>query len=336
MNEARKIIANELACQNSELFFTSGGTESDNWALCGSADALREKGNHIITSAIEHHAVLHTCEFLHRHGFDITYLSPDKDGRISPEAVERAIRPGTILISVMYANNEIGTLQPIRQIGEIARAHRVLFHTDAVQAFGHLSIHLDELPVDLLSASAHKLGGPKGVGLVYVRSLVPLNSYLHGGAQERGRRAGTENVAGIVGFGQAVKETAQKREQVNSKVLGLREHLIRRIETEIPGAYLNGSREFRLPGNVNIRLEGIEGESVLILLDMAGICASSGSACTSGSLDPSHVLRAVGLSDEEARSSVRLTLGEENTLEEIDRCAEELKTVVTRLRQMRG
>lgn len=334
VDEARETIAKNLGVKTQEIYFTAGGSESDNWALQATARAYGEKGKHIITSAIEHHAILHTCRELERQGFEITYLPVDENGLVSPAAVEEAIREDTILISIMFANNEIGTIQPIAEIGAIARKHQVLFHTDAVQAFGQIPIHVEEMHIDMLSASGHKLNGPKGIGFLYIRQGVKIRSFIQGGQQERGRRAGTENVPGIVGIGCATARAFSIMEDKTKQEIALREYLIDRILTEIPYSRLNGARENRLPNNVNISFEFIEGESLLILLDGKGICASSGSACTSGSLDPSHVLLAIGLPHEKAHGSLRLTLSEENTKEEMDYVVDNLKQIVDRLRSM--
>ena len=334
VNEARRAIAEVIGAKQEEIHFTAGGTEADNWALKAVAESNIHKGRHIITTKIEHHAILHTCKYLEKRGFEVTYLDVDRDGVIDLGQLETAIRPDTILISVMFANNEIGTLEPIGEIGKLAREKGILLHTDAVQAFGQIPVQVDELGVDLLSASAHKLNGPKGIGMLYVRTGVKLGSFLHGGGQERNRRAGTENVPGIVGFGAAATRAMGIMEQKAAKERELRDYLIQRIEAEIPYCRLNGHREKRLPGNVNFSFSFIEGESLLIMLDMKGICASSGSACTSGSLDPSHVLLAIGLKHEEAHGSLRMTLSEENTREEMDFVVEELKQIVTRLREM--
>lgn len=332
--QAKGTIAQTLGVEANEIYFTAGGTESDNWAIKAVYEAYREKGSHIITSKIEHHAVLHTCEYLERQGAKVTYLDTDADGLVDLEQLKRAICPDTILISVMYANNEIGTIQPVRQIGEIAKEHGILFHTDAVQAYGQLPVNAPGCHIDLLSASGHKLNGPKGIGFLYAGRKVKIRSFIHGGQQERGRRAGTENVPGIVGLDAAVKRAYRMMEDKSRIVSGLRDYLIARIEKEIPGVRLNGHRSMRLPGNVNFSFEGAEGESMLIMLDRKGICASSGSACTSGAIDPSHVLMAIGLSGELARGSLRLTLGEENTAEEMDTVVEELKRIVGRIREM--
>ena len=331
---AREEIAKSIGAKPQEIYFTAGGSESDNWALIATAEAYEAKGKHIITTKIEHHAVLHTCEYLQKRGFHITYLNVDEDGLIRLEELEAAIRPDTILISIMAANNEIGTIQPIAEIGAIARKHQVLFHTDAVQAYGHISMNVEECHIDMLSASAHKINGPKGTGFLYIRQGVKSRSFIHGGAQERSRRAGTENVPAIAGFGAAVKRAFDNMESRIKTETELRDYLIERIGNEVPHCKLNGHREKRLPNNVNFSFEFIEGESLLIMLDMKGICASSGSACTSGSLDPSHVLLAIGLPHEKAHGSLRLTLSEENTKEELNYVVECVKEIVTKLRGM--
>ena len=334
VTEQREIIARALGAKSNEIYFTAGGTESDNWALKATAEAYASRGKHIITTKIEHHAILHTGEYLEGRGFEVTYLDVDDKGLVRPEDVEAAIRPDTILISVMFANNEIGTIEPIKAIGEIARRHNVLFHTDAVQAFGQVPINVDELGVDMLSASGHKLNGPKGIGFLYIRKGVKIRSFIHGGAQERKRRAGTENVPGIIGLGKAVERAVATMAERSAKEIGLRDHLISRVLEEIPYCRLNGDPVDRLPNNANFSFRFIEGESLLIMLDMKGICASSGSACTSGSLDPSHVLLAIGLPHEIAHGSLRLTLGEETTREDIDYVVDSLKEIVARLREM--
>lgn len=331
---ARDTIAKAIGAKTEEIYFTAGGSEADNWALKATAEAYESKGKHIITSKIEHHAILHTCEYLEKHGFEITYLDVDENGLISLDKLEKAIRPDTILISIMFANNEIGTIEPVAEIGKIAHAHGVLFHTDAVQAFTQVPINVDEMNIDMLSTSGHKLNGPKGIGFLYIRKGVKIRSFVHGGAQERKRRAGTENVPGIVGFGKAVELAVASMEERTGRETKLRDHLIERIEKEIPYSKLNGDRQKRLPNNVNFCFRFIEGESMLIKLDMAGICASSGSACTSGSLDPSHVLLAIGLPHEIAHGSLRLTLGADTTLEDIDRTVDELKKIIEYLRSM--
>lgn len=331
---ARDIFAKSLHASSGEIYFTGGGSESDNWAIKGVAEVYKEKGKHIITTQIEHHAVLHTCKFLESQGFEVTYVGVDENGIVRMDELERAIRPDTILISVMFANNEIGTIQPIKEIGRLAREKGILFHTDAVQAYGHISIDVEECCIDLLSASAHKLRGPKGIGFLYIRKGVKIRSFIHGGSQERGRRAGTENVPGIVGFAKAVSMATEQMKEKMDRVTGLRDYLIEQIEEKVPYCRLNGDRQKRLPGNVNFSFQFIEGESLLIMLDLKGICASSGSACTSGSLDPSHVLLAIGLCHEIAHGSLRLTLGEENTKEEMDFVVESIQEVVGKLRDM--
>ncbi len=331
---ARETIAGTLGAEANEIYFTAGGSESDNWALKAVFEAWQDKGRHIITSRIEHHAVLHTCEYLEKMGARVTYLDVDSEGLVDPGQLERAIRPDTILISVMAANNEVGTIQPVKEIGEIAAAHGVLFHTDAVQAYGHLPLAVQEYHIDLLSASAHKFNGPKGAGFLYAGKKAGIRSFIHGGQQERGRRAGTENVPGIVGMAAAARRAHEHMEERAQKERMLRDYLIGRIETEIPDVALNGHRTRRLPNNVNFSFADMEGETMLIMLDMAQICASAGSACTSGAVDPSHVLLAMGLSGERARGSLRLTLSEENTREELDTVVEELARIVARVRGM--
>ncbi len=332
--QARETIAGTLGAEANEIYFTAGGSESDNWALKAVFEAWQDKGRHIITSRIEHHAVLHTCEYLEKMGARVTYLDVDSEGLVDPGQLERAIRPDTILISVMAANNEVGTIQPVKEIGEIAAAHGILFHTDAVQAYGHLPLAVQECHIDLLSASAHKFNGPKGAGFLYVGKKAGIRSFIHGGQQERGRRAGTENVPGIVGMAAAARRAHEHMEERAQKERMLRDYLIGRIEAEIPDVALNGHRTRRLPNNVNFSFADMEGETMLIMLDMAQICASAGSACTSGAVDPSHVLLAMGLSKERARGSLRLTLSEENTREELDTVVEELARIVARVRGM--
>lgn len=334
MDHARQTIADSLGAKPEEIYFTAGGSESDNWALKATAEAYASKGKHIITTKIEHHAILHTCEYLEKRGFEITYLNVDRDGLISLDELKAAIRPDTILISVMFANNEIGTIEPIAEIGEIAKEHGVLFHTDAVQAYAQVPINVDEMHIDMLSASGHKLNGPKGIGFLYIRKGVKIRSFVHGGAQERSRRAGTENIPGIVGLGAAVERAMRIMDSKTQREIELRDYLIGRLENEIPHCWLIGHRTKRLPNNINFSFLFIEGESMLIMLDMKGICASSGSACTSGSLDPSHVLLAIGLKHEEAHGSLRLTLSEDSTKEEMDIVADEVKKIVQRLRDM--
>jgi cysteine desulfurase len=334
ITKSRETIAATLGAKPDEIYFTAGGSEADNWALKATAEAYAAKGKHIITSKIEHHAILHTCEYLEKRGFEVTYLDVDEFGVVKLDQLEAAIRPDTILISIMFANNEIGTIQPIKQIGEIAKAHGILFHTDAVQAYGQLPINVDELNIDMLSSSGHKLNGPKGIGFLYIRKGVKIRSFVHGGAQERKRRAGTENVPGIVGYGKAAEIAAETMQERTAKEAELRDYLISRILKEIPYARLNGHPTDRLPNNANFCFQFIEGESLLIMLDMEGICGSSGSACTSGSLDPSHVLLAIGLPHEIAHGSLRLTLGADTTREDIDFVVEKVKTIVERLRSM--
>ncbi len=334
VDEARGIIAQALGADISEIYFTGSGTEADNWALKAVVDAYAEKGNHIITSKIEHHAILHTCEYLQKHGVEVTYVDVDENGIIKLDQLEKAIRPTTILISVMFANNEIGTIQPIKEIGEIAKKNKILFHTDAVQAFGQLEINVNDLGIDMLSASAHKLNGPKGIGLLYIKKGVKIRSLLHGGAQERQRRAGTENVPGIVGFGKAVEIAMATMKERTEKETMLRNLLMKRVLEEIPFVRVNGDKIRRLPNNANFSFQFIEGESLLIMLDMNNICGSSGSACTSGSLDPSHVLLAIGLPHEIAHGSLRLTVNEEITEEEIHYTVDKVKEIVEKLRKM--
>jgi len=331
---ARETIAGALGAKPNEIYFTNGGTESDNWALIATAEAYQNKGNHIITTKIEHHAILHTCEYLENRGFSVTYLDVDEYGVVKLDELKKAIRPETILISVMFANNEIGTVQPIKEIGEIANKNGILFHTDAVQAFGHVPINVDECHIDMLSSSAHKLNGPRGVGFLYIRTGVKIKAFIHGGAQERKRRGGTENTPGIVGFGKAVEIAMATMKERTQQEQTLRDHLIERVMKEVPFVRLNGHPSKRLSNNANFAFQFIEGESLLIMLDMDGICGSSGSACTSGSLDPSHVLLAIGLPHEIAHGSLRLTLNEEITMEQIDFTVESIKKIVARLRAM--
>ena len=330
----RDRIAATLGAKSNEIYFTAGGSEADNWALKATAEAYRSKGNHIITTKIEHHAILHTAQYLEKNGYEVTYLDVDGDGKVRLEDLKKAIRPETILISIMFANNEIGTIEPIKEIGQIAHEHGILFHTDAVQAYGQLPINVDECQIDMLSASGHKLNGPKGIGFLYIRKGVKIRSFIHGGAQERKRRAGTENVPGIVGMGTAAKRAADTREERTANEVEVRDYLIDRVLKEIPYSRLNGHRTDRLPNNANFSFRFIEGESLLIMLDGKGICASSGSACTSGSLDPSHVLLAIGLPHEIAHGSLRLTINEEIAKEDIDYVVENLKAIIERLRNM--
>lgn len=334
VGKAREQAAALIGAKPNEIYFTAGGSESDNWAIRAAAEGLADKGRHIVTSKIEHHAVLHTCEYLERQGYEVTYLDVDAEGQVSPEALQKAIRQDTILISVMTANNEIGTIEPIAELGRIAHENGVLFHTDAVQAYGHIPLNVEEMQIDLLSASGHKLNGPKGVGILYCRENLRLHPLIYGGAQERGRRAGTLNVPGIVGFGKAAALAGETMQERMERETALRDYLIDRALAEIPYTRLNGHRRNRLSNNASFCFRFIEGESLLILLDQQGICGSSGSACTSGALDPSHVLLAIGLPHEIAHGSLRLTLSEENTREEIDRTLDTLKEIVGRLRNM--
>ncbi len=334
VEDARSKVAKAIGARQDEIFFTSGGTESDNWALIGGALSHQKKGNHIITSAIEHHAILHTCQYLEKQGFQVTYLPVDETGKVKIEDLKRAITDKTILVSIMFANNEIGTIQPIQEIGALCREKNILFHTDAVQAIGNVKIDVQEMQIDMLSLSAHKFYGPKGIGALYIRKGVRIDSYLHGGAQERKKRAGTENVAGIVGLGTAIEKAAGSLDENTTRIRMLRDRLLEQIITTIPHCSLNGHRTDRLPGNINISFEFIEGESLLLLLDHAGIAASTGSACSSGSLEPSHVLMAIGVPIEIAHGSLRLTLGCENSEEDIAYVCEELRKAVERLRTM--
>lgn len=333
IKKAREKTAKVLGAQPNEIYFTSGGTESDNWAIKGIADANKEKGRHIITTSIEHHAVLHTCQNLEKQGFAVTYLPVQSNGIISLDDLKRAIRKDTILISIMFANNEIGSIQPIKEIGKIAKEKGIYFHTDAVQAVGHIPIDVNELNIDLLSLSAHKFNGPKGVGALYVRNGTKISNLIHGGAQERKLRAGTENVPGIVGLGKAIEIAIEDMDKKNEYVSNLRDRLINGL-LKIPDTILNGDSKLRLPGNVNVCFKYIEGESILLHLDQLGICASSGSACTSASLQPSHVLLAIGLPVEIAHGSLRLTLSNENTQEEVDYVLSQLPSIIEKLRAL--
>ena len=334
ITKGREQIAEVLGAKKEEIYFTAGGSESDNWALKATFEAYKSKGNHIITTKIEHHAILHTCEYLEKRGAKITYLDVDENGVVDLDQLQKAITPETILISVMFANNEIGTIQPIKEIGMIAKEHNILFHTDAVQAFGQVPINVDELNIDMLSSSGHKINGPKGIGFLYIRKGVKIRSFVHGGAQERKRRAGTENVPGIVGYGVAAKRAADSMEERTKKEIELRDYFIGRILNEIPYVRLNGDPKRRLPNNINVSFQFVEGESLLIMLDMKGIAASSGSACTSGSLDPSHVLLAIGLPHEIAHGSLRMTISDETTKEDLDYTLDQIKEIISRLRQM--
>lgn len=334
VNQAKRRIAAILNAKQEEIFFTAGGTEADNWALKMVMETYRYKGRHLITTAIEHHAILHTCRYLETQGVEVTYLGVDEDGVIDLEELKQAIRPDTVLISVMFANNEVGTVEPIREIGEIAKERGILFHTDAVQAFGQVPIDTEEMHIDLLSASGHKINGPKGVGFLYIRSGLELHSMLHGGAQESGRRAGTENVPGIVGMAVAAQKAADNMKTKGAAEMKLQDYLIDKIEREIPYCRLNGHRTKRLPGNVNFSFRFIQGESLVLMLDRKGICASSGSACTSGELNPSHVLLALGRNEEEAEGALRITLSEKNSMEEMEFVVECLKEAVQKLRSI--
>ncbi len=334
VEHAREVVANFIGAKTNEIYFTGGGSESDNWALIGTAFSLRDKGNHIITTKIEHHAILHTCDFLEKQGYEITYLDVDDKGVVDIQQLKDAIKPTTILVSVMFANNEIGTIEPIKEIGAITKEKGIYFHTDAVQAYGHVRINVDELGIDMLSASGHKINGPKGVGIMYIRNSVKIGSFIHGGAQERGRRAGTHNTPGIVGFAKATELADAKLESRKVYEEELRDYLINRILSEVPYTKLNGHETDRLSNNANFSFRFIEGESLLIMLDQRGICGSSGSACTSGSLDPSHVLLAIGLPHEIAHGSLRLTLSDETTKDDIDKTIDAIKVVVDRLRGM--
>lgn len=334
VEDARTAIADTLGAVPNEIYFTGGGSESDNWALKLVADKYKDIGKHIITTAIEHHAILHSAEYLEKNGFDVTYIEPDNNGYISPSKVADAIRPDTILISVMAANNEVGTIEPISEIGKIAHERGIIMHTDAVQAYGHIPIDVKTMNVDMLSASGHKFNGPKGVGFLYVNNNVKFGSFIHGGAQERGRRAGTINVPGIVGMAEAAKIHAQSMEDDNAYVSKLRDYMIDKIKSEIPYTYVNGALTDRLPNNINVSFEFIEGETLLIMLDQDGICASSGSACTSGSLNPSHVLKAMGVTNSLSHSALRLSISKDTTYDEADYVITRLKIYVDRLRRM--
>jgi cysteine desulfurase len=334
IDEAREKVAKALGCESKNIYFTSSGSESDNWAIKGVAFANKDKGNHIITSSIEHHAVLHTCEYLEKHGFEITYLPVKENGTVDVKELKKAIRKDTILISIMYANNEIGTIQPIEEIGKIAREKDIYFHTDAVQAVGNIEINLKDLDVDLLTLSGHKFNAPKGVGVLYIKDGVKIDNLIHGGGQERGKRASTESVANIVGLGTAIELATKNIEKKSKHLIKLREKCIKGIMDKIPNTILNGDPKKRLPGNVNVCFKHIEGESILLMLDQLGICASSGSACTSGSLDPSHVLLAIGLPHEIAHGSLRLSFSKDNTQKEVDYLLEVLPGIIENLRKM--
>lgn len=331
---AREQIAEVIGAKPEEIYFTAGGSEADNWALKAACEAYEKKGKHIITTKIEHHAILHTCEYLEKKGVEVTYLDVDENGLVDLDALQKAIRPDTILISIMFANNEIGTIEPVKEIGMIAKEHGILFHTDAVQAFGQVPIDVDDMHIDMLSSSAHKINGPKGIGFLYIRKGVKIRSFVHGGAQERKRRAGTENVPAIVGYGVAAKRAADTMEERTARERQLRDDFIKRVEKEIPYVKLNGHPDKRLPNNINFSFRFIEGESLLIMLDMKGIAGSSGSACTSGSLDPSHVLLAIGLPHEIAHGSLRLSLGEDTTKEDLDYTLGQIKEIIQKLRDL--
>ena len=334
ITDAREVIAKTINTTPENIYFTAGGSESDNWALKATADAYASKGKHIITTKIEHHAILHTCEYLETKGFEITYLDVDENGLVKLDELTAAIRPDTILISVMFANNEIGTIEPIAEIGKIAHEHGVLFHTDAVQAYTQVPIDVEAMNIDMMSTSGHKINGPKGIGFLYIRKGVKIKSFIHGGAQERHRRAGTENVTGIIGLAKAAEIATANMKERTAEEIKVRDHLIERIEKEIPYAKLNGDRVKRLPNNVNFSFQFVEGESMLLMLDNYGVCASSGSACTSGSLDPSHVLLAIGLPHEIAHGSLRLTISDQITMEDADYVVDNLKEIVNHLREM--
>ncbi len=334
VEDARSQIADMLHAKSSEIYFTAGGSEADNWAIKVIAEVRKEKGKHIITSKIEHHAVLHTCEYLEKQGYEVTYLDVDENGLISLEELKQSIRPDTILISIMFANNEIGTIEPVAEIGKIAREHGIVFHTDAVQAFAHIPIDVEEMNIDALSASGHKFNGPKGVGFLYLRNNIKIQPLIHGGAQERGRRAGTINTSGIVGMGKAAELAKKEMNTRIEKETQVRDYLIQKIKDNIPHVKLNGDEKKRLPNNVNVSFRFVEGESLLLMLDRAGIYGSSGSACTSGSLAPSHVLLAIGLPHEIAHGSLRLTLSEETTKEDADYVVEHLQSIIEKLRSM--
>lgn len=333
--KARTQVAELIGAKREEIYFTGGGSESDNWAMKAVADLYEKEGCHIITTQIEHHAVLHTCEYLEKRGCKVTYVEPDADGRVAPEKIKQAIRPDTRLISVMAANNEIGTIQPLEEIGKIAKERGILFHTDAVQAFGHIPLDVEKLQVDMLSASAHKIHGPKGVGILYIRRNVKLGSFIHGGAQEKHRRAGTHNVPAIVGMGAAAELARARMEECMEKESELRDYLIEKVLAQVPGSILTGGRDNRLPNNASFCFEKIEGESLLILLSQQGICGSGGSACSTGAVDPSHVLKAIGVNKELAKGALRLTVSSKTTKEELDETVAAIQANVERLRSMR-
>lgn len=334
LEKARGQVASLIGAKANEVFFTAGGSEADNWALEGVADALKDKGNHIITTKIEHHAILHTAEYLEKHGIDVTYLDVDAEGRVNPEDVEKAITDKTVLISIMMVNNEVGTIEPIKEIAEIAHNHGILLHTDAVQALGNVPIDVNNMSIDLMSMSGHKIYGPKGVGALYIRKGTKISNFIHGGAQEMKKRAGTENLAGIVGFGKAAELAKENLESHINRVSELRDYFISEVTSKIPDTIVNGSMEHRHPGNANISFEYIEGESMLILLDMNGISVSTGSACSSKSLTPSHVLSAMGIPVERIHGTLRFTIGDPTTKEDIDYVIEKLVEIVQKLREL--
>ncbi len=331
---ARERVAKLINADSREIFFTGTGTEADNWALMGIADSLKSKGNHIITSKIEHHAILHTCSYLEKHGYEVTYLDVDKEGRVSPEDLEKAITDKTILVSIMFLNNEIGTIEPIKELAAVAKSHNVVFHTDAVQALGNTHIDVKDLGVDLMSMSSHKIYGPKGVGALYIKKGLKISNYIHGGAQESKKRAGTENLPGIIGFGKAAELAKENLEEHIAKVGSLRDYFVQQVMEKIPNVTLNGSREFRHPGNANLTFEFIEGEAMLLYLDMKGISVSTGSACSSASLTPSHVLSALDIPVEKIHGSLRFTVGDFTTKDDLDYVVEELEKVVSKLREI--
>lgn len=334
LEKARGQVASLIGAKANEVFFTAGGSEADNWALEGVVDALKDKGNHIITTKIEHHAILHTGEYLEKHGIDVTYLDVDAEGRVNPEDVEKAITDKTVLISIMMVNNEVGTIEPIKEIADIAHNHGILLHTDAVQALGNVPIDVDNMGIDLMSMSGHKIYGPKGVGALYIRKGTKISNFIHGGAQEMKKRAGTENLAGIVGFGKAAELAKENLESHIDRVSELRDYFISEVTSKIPDTIVNGSMEHRHPGNANISFEYIEGESMLILLDMNGISVSTGSACSSKSLTPSHVLSAMGIPVERIHGTLRFTIGDPTTKEDIDYVIEKLVEIVQKLREL--
>jgi len=334
VTHAREQVAALIGAQPKEVFFTAGGTESDNWVVFGAADKLKDKGNHIITTKVEHHAMLHSCQFLEKHGYEVTYLDINEDGMVTPEMLEAAITDKTILISIMMVNNEIGTVMPIKELAAVAKAHKILFHTDAVQALGNVPIDVKDMGIDLMSVSSHKIYGPKGTGALYIRRGVQLSNFVHGGAQESKKRAGTENLVGIVGFGKAAEVAKRDFDKHVEHCSTLRNHLVERVLAEIPNTFVNGTMEHRHPGNASITFEYIEGEAILLFLNQAGISVSTGSACSSTSLEPSHVLTALGVPVEKIHGTVRFTIGDFTTMEDVDYVVDTLKSVVTRLREI--